>query len=185
MVRNRRATKKGGKVNPAEAWLWSEQPTHEAIVTREVFEAAMGMTELRKRSRNGSGPNVERPALVAHHFCGFGDGGQKDVDSLAVRQLAAFCDPVAGHQLSPVMLISDVGRGTARASRSSQHASVGGDGQGLRRDLPNDGRQGVALLSGVYLYVKGLLMVVVGLNHGPLACRASDPGRCADQGECR
>jgi hypothetical protein len=29
MVWNRRATKKGGKVNPPEAWVWSEQPTHE------------------------------------------------------------------------------------------------------------------------------------------------------------
>lgn len=62
MVWNRRATKKGGKVNPPEAWVWSEQPTHEAIVTRDVFDAAMGMTEVRKRSRNGSDPNVKHPA---------------------------------------------------------------------------------------------------------------------------
>jgi site-specific DNA recombinase len=61
MVWNRRATKKGGKVNPPEAWVWSEEPTHEAIVTRDIFETAMGMTEVRKRSRNGSGPNVKHP----------------------------------------------------------------------------------------------------------------------------
>jgi len=41
------AAKKGGKANPPEAWVWSEEPTHEAIVTREVFETAMGMTEVR------------------------------------------------------------------------------------------------------------------------------------------
>jgi len=55
------ATKKGGRANPPEAWVWSEEPTHEAIVTREVFETAIGMTEVRKRPRNGSGPNVKHP----------------------------------------------------------------------------------------------------------------------------
>lgn len=62
MVWNRRAAKKGGKVNSPEAWVWSEEPTHEAIATREVFDAAMNMTEVRKRSRNGSGANVRHPA---------------------------------------------------------------------------------------------------------------------------
>jgi site-specific DNA recombinase len=28
MVWNRRATKKGGKVNPPSAWVWSPAPTH-------------------------------------------------------------------------------------------------------------------------------------------------------------
>jgi hypothetical protein len=50
MVWNRRSTKKGGKVNPPETWVWSAEPTHEPIVSREMFEAAMGTA----RTRQGS-----------------------------------------------------------------------------------------------------------------------------------
>lgn len=58
MVWNRRASKKGGKVNPPNAWVWSPQPTHELIVTKEMFEAALEVTRRRERSRSGSGPNA-------------------------------------------------------------------------------------------------------------------------------
>ncbi|MFD0855910.1 recombinase family protein, partial [Actinomadura adrarensis] len=41
MVWNRRATKRdGGKHNPPEAWGWSPAPTHEPLVSIEVFTAA-------------------------------------------------------------------------------------------------------------------------------------------------
>src|SRR6266508_4126057 len=40
MVWNRRASKKGGRHNPPEAWIWSPQPTHQPIVSRELFAAA-------------------------------------------------------------------------------------------------------------------------------------------------
>ena len=39
-VWNRRARKRGGKVNPPSAWIWSEQPAHEALASRETFEQA-------------------------------------------------------------------------------------------------------------------------------------------------
>jgi len=37
-VWNRRARKRGGKTNPPEQWIWSEEPAHEALVSREMFE---------------------------------------------------------------------------------------------------------------------------------------------------
>jgi site-specific DNA recombinase len=39
-VWNRRARKRGGKANPPEQWIWSEEPAHEPLVSREMFEEA-------------------------------------------------------------------------------------------------------------------------------------------------
>src|SRR6266542_1011344 len=39
-VWNRRARKRGGKVNPPHLWIWSDAPAHEALVSREMFEEA-------------------------------------------------------------------------------------------------------------------------------------------------
>jgi site-specific DNA recombinase len=39
-VWNRRQRKRGGKINPPDAWVWSEQPAHEALVSREMFDRA-------------------------------------------------------------------------------------------------------------------------------------------------
>jgi len=58
MVWNRRATKSGGKVNPPEAWIWSDQPTHEPLVSRETFEAAGQVASTRRGSRSEPGPNT-------------------------------------------------------------------------------------------------------------------------------
>lgn len=41
MVWNRRATKEPGQVNPPEQWVWSPQRTHEPLVIREMFQAAV------------------------------------------------------------------------------------------------------------------------------------------------
>jgi site-specific DNA recombinase len=40
-VWNRRARKRGGKTNPPEQWIWSEEPAHDALVSREMFEEAL------------------------------------------------------------------------------------------------------------------------------------------------
>ncbi|WP_323809150.1 recombinase family protein [Kitasatospora acidiphila] len=40
-VWNRRARKKGNKNNPPSEWIWSPQPTHEPLVSREMFDAAL------------------------------------------------------------------------------------------------------------------------------------------------
>jgi site-specific DNA recombinase len=66
MVWNRRATKKGGKVNPVAVWVLSPEPTHPAIITPEEFAAASGVGEHRERSRNSSEPN-KHPATL-HHY---------------------------------------------------------------------------------------------------------------------
>jgi DNA invertase Pin-like site-specific DNA recombinase len=57
MVWNRRATKKGGRVNPPSTWVWSEQPTHEPLVDRKTFEAAAQVAKTRRGSRTEPGPN--------------------------------------------------------------------------------------------------------------------------------
>jgi site-specific DNA recombinase len=44
-----------GRVNPSSAWVWSAVPTHEPLVTREIFEAASAVARFRKGSRSGTG----------------------------------------------------------------------------------------------------------------------------------
>jgi site-specific DNA recombinase len=39
-VWNRRQRKRGGKMNPPEKWIWSENPAHESLVSRELFDRA-------------------------------------------------------------------------------------------------------------------------------------------------
>ena len=58
MVYNRRAsTSAGGRVNPPSAWVWSDQPTHEKLITKETYEAAQAMAFTRERSRATAAPN--------------------------------------------------------------------------------------------------------------------------------
>ena len=56
-VWNRRATKKGGRCNPPSEWVWSPRPTHEPLVTKELFDAAAPVAKHRERSRSISGMN--------------------------------------------------------------------------------------------------------------------------------
>jgi DNA invertase Pin-like site-specific DNA recombinase len=73
MVWNRRATKKRGQHNPPEQWVWSPEPTHEPLVTRDVFQAAQQVAN-RKGSRSNNDPN-RHPAtrrvylLRSYVFC--------------------------------------------------------------------------------------------------------------------
>lgn len=39
-VWNRRQRKRGGKINPSEKWIWSDEPAHDALVSREMFDKA-------------------------------------------------------------------------------------------------------------------------------------------------
>ena len=61
MVWNRRATKKGGRFNPPETWVWSEQPTHEPVVTRGMFDAAADVAKKEQRSRTAQAPTSSTP----------------------------------------------------------------------------------------------------------------------------
>ncbi|WP_433431986.1 recombinase family protein [Nonomuraea sp. CA-141351] len=65
MVWNRKATtsRRGSKrsmANPPSAWVWSEHPTHEPLVTREIYEAAQNIGRVRGTSRTGSAVNSHR-----------------------------------------------------------------------------------------------------------------------------
>jgi site-specific DNA recombinase len=57
MVWNRRATKKGGKVNPESAWVWSSSPVHEPIVSLDVYHAANVAASANGKSRDGHKAN--------------------------------------------------------------------------------------------------------------------------------
>lgn len=73
MVWNRRASKKGGIVNPPEKWIWSPEPTHEPLVTREMWDAVQQNRTARQGSRmNGrnSHPDTHRTYVLryfVHH----------------------------------------------------------------------------------------------------------------------
>jgi DNA invertase Pin-like site-specific DNA recombinase len=63
MVWNRRKnprTQRGvpGRVNPPSQWVWSERPTHEPLVTRDLFEAASTTGRFRQGSRPGTAANT-------------------------------------------------------------------------------------------------------------------------------
>jgi site-specific DNA recombinase len=46
-----------GKVNPPSAWVWSSAPTHEPLVTRELFQAASTIGRFRQGSRSDATPS--------------------------------------------------------------------------------------------------------------------------------
>ncbi len=70
MVWNRRSTKKGGKLIPPEKWVWSPEPTHEALVSREMWEAVQQRRTARQGSRMGgknSHPDTIRTYVLRSH----------------------------------------------------------------------------------------------------------------------
>jgi len=53
-VWNRRARKTAGnRENPPETWIWSEEPAHPALVSKEEFEAVAARAASNHRSRQG------------------------------------------------------------------------------------------------------------------------------------
>jgi site-specific DNA recombinase len=61
-VWNRRARKKGhNRTNPADAWIWSEEPAHPAIASREEYDAVQVRAKANMRSRRGVPATVARP----------------------------------------------------------------------------------------------------------------------------
>jgi len=61
MVWNRVGENTTGRVNPPEAWIWSPEPTHPAIVSRELFAQAQLVGARHAGSRDGDGPNLAHP----------------------------------------------------------------------------------------------------------------------------
>jgi site-specific DNA recombinase len=111
MVWNRRASKKGGRHNPPEAWIWSPQPTHEPIISRELFAAAQQVAPQRRGSRSGADlnrhPQTRRSyslrSLVICELCGrrmrgkLRRKGQARLRLLRLRA-AAQRGPAGGHR---------------------------------------------------------------------------------------
>ncbi len=61
-VWNRRARKKGhNRPNPRETWIWSEEPAHPAIVTREEHDAVQARAAANQRSRQTTTAGEARP----------------------------------------------------------------------------------------------------------------------------
>jgi hypothetical protein len=94
MVWNRRASKKGGRHNPPEAWIWSPQPTHQPIVSRELFAAAQHVAGQRRGSRSGAGLN-RHPRRAAATRC-----ARWSPVSCAVARCAASSDARPGASTS-------------------------------------------------------------------------------------
>jgi len=68
-VWNRRARKKGhNRTNPPEMWVWSDEPAHPAIVTREEHDAVQGRAKANERSRQGVPATVARPTAKANYL---------------------------------------------------------------------------------------------------------------------
>ena len=61
MVWNRTSYKTTGRANPPEAWVWSPEPTHPAIVSRELFDQAQLIGARHFGSRDGAGANLAHP----------------------------------------------------------------------------------------------------------------------------
>ena len=62
MVWNRRATKSAkGKVNQPATWVRSPQPTHEPLVSQQLFDAAAAVARERFGSRTTPGANTAHP----------------------------------------------------------------------------------------------------------------------------
>jgi hypothetical protein len=52
MVWNRRARKSGNnRANRPEDWVWSPEPTHPAIITREEYDAVPARSAVKGRSK--------------------------------------------------------------------------------------------------------------------------------------
>lgn len=51
-----------GRNNPPSAWVWSPRPTHEPLVTRELFSAASTVGRFRQGSRATAGASQKTPA---------------------------------------------------------------------------------------------------------------------------
>ncbi|GIH05678.1 hypothetical protein Rhe02_37450 [Rhizocola hellebori] len=63
-----------GRVNPPSAWVWSPRPTHEPLVTRELFDAANAVGRYRQGSHttpgNSAEPKTKRSyRLRSYVFC--------------------------------------------------------------------------------------------------------------------
>lgn len=70
MVWNRRASKKGGKINSPDKWIWSPELTHEPLITLDLWKAVQELTKARQGSRMvgaNSHPATRRTYVLRHY----------------------------------------------------------------------------------------------------------------------
>jgi site-specific DNA recombinase len=61
-VWNRKARKKGhNRANPPDQWIWSDEPAHPAIISREEYDAVQARAKANERSRQVVPATVARP----------------------------------------------------------------------------------------------------------------------------
>ncbi|MER7003896.1 recombinase family protein [Dactylosporangium sp. NPDC000555] len=58
-----------GRVNPPSAWIWSSRPTHEPLITREIFNTASAVNRFRKSHAPARRPMCN-PRPLAPTRCG-------------------------------------------------------------------------------------------------------------------
>jgi site-specific DNA recombinase len=73
MVWNRRARSGAGKnrVNPVSEWVWSVEPTHEALISLEPFVQAQHVSARRERSRTKPGLNPAPESKRVFRLCSY------------------------------------------------------------------------------------------------------------------
>ena len=102
MVWNRRATKAGGKNNPVDQWVWSDDPTHPALVSMELFAAAraVGASQTGSRSTDAASthPDTARVyPLRGYVHCGL--CSRKMAGKSPSRKYVYYsCNPKKGHR---------------------------------------------------------------------------------------
>lgn len=71
-VWNRRARKRGGKQNPPEAWIWSDEPAHEPLVSKEMLERAAlkGISNDNRAQKRENEPSAATFVLRSFLRCG-------------------------------------------------------------------------------------------------------------------
>ena len=68
-VWNRKARKTGhNRPNPPETWIWSDEPSHAAIVTREEYDAVQLRAKANARSRQGVSATDARPTAHTNYL---------------------------------------------------------------------------------------------------------------------
>jgi DNA invertase Pin-like site-specific DNA recombinase len=104
MVWNRRATKRGGKVNAVTDWVCSAEPTHPPIISIATFTAAAEVGRSRQGSRGGAGRN-SHPAtrhtylLRGYVFCT--QCGRRMYGSVRRSHVYMMCPPKPARQAKP------------------------------------------------------------------------------------
>ena len=103
MVWNRRgqSSKGRGKLNPPTEWVWSPMPTHEPLVTGELFTAASAVAAERKGSRNASGLNrhpATRRSYRLRSFVTCDECGRRMLGKTRDKYVYLTCEPKKNHR---------------------------------------------------------------------------------------